>query len=477
MYFEFSNTEELSGKTFPHFRNMKKIIALIALFAVLWAAWYFFACTLVKIPDIPENQKAVFILEQTGCVLCHDKSAKPPFYASIPLVGSLVKSDMSEGLKSFDIGPTMKEIAEGKPVNETILAKIEHAVNAGTMPPFAFVAVHANRKMSADGREILMKWIASERGRLNKNSGVAKEFANEPVWPIPEKLEVEAEKAKLGQILYHHTALSGDNTVSCATCHPLEKGGVDGLQTSVGIRKQKGEINAPTVYNAAFNKRQFWNGRAADLAEQAGGPPMNPVEMDGVSWEEIAKRLSADAAFKKQFEAVYPDGFTGKNITDAIAQFEKTLITPNSPFDRYLRGDKSALTADQIRGYELFKLHNCAICHAGQNLGGQTFEYMGLKRNYFADRGNVGKIDDTGLKSFTNDERDMHKFKTPTLRNVALTAPYFHDGSTQSLKNAVSVMAKYQRGKTLSSNDIECIVKFLESLTGELEGKPLKKVQ
>ena len=201
---------------------------------------------------------------------------------------------------------------------------------------------------------------------------------------------------------------------------------------------------------------------------------MNPVEMDGVSWEKIAKRLEADSAFSAEFKKVYPDGFTQKNITDAIAAFERTLITPDSPFDRYLKGDKGALTQEELKGYELFKQPNCAVCHSGENLGGQTFEYMGLRRDYFKDRGNVGKINDKGRYSHTKDERDMHKFKTPTLRNVALTAPYFHDGSTQSLRQAVEIMAKYQRGVSLSDAEIDYVVKFLESLTGEYNGKKLE---
>lgn len=202
---------------------------------------------------------------------------------------------------------------------------------------------------------------------------------------------------------------------------------------------------------------------------------MNPVEMDGGSWEEVAKRLSKDSAFAAEFRKTYPDGFTQKNITDAIAEFEKTLITPDSPFDRYLKGDESAISPEAKRGYEIFKKANCAVCHSGRNFGGQTFEYMGLLGNYFKDRGNVGKINDTGLASFTKDERDMRKFKTPTLRNVALTAPYFHDGSVAELRRAAGLMAKYQTGAKLSDGDLDCLVKFLESLSGKWEGKPIKK--
>lgn len=454
---------------------MNKKIIILLIIAIVWGAGYFWASSYSNIPEGSPAKKAVYALNEAGCVMCHSKDAKPPFYGYIPLVGSLIKNDMALGLRNFDIAPTMNAIEQGLPANESALAKIEYVVDENTMPPLRFKLVHWFSNINSQERAAIADWISIERKQLNAKSGIAEEFANEPVWPIPEALNVDKRKAELGEILYHHTALSGDNTVSCATCHPLEGAGVDALQTSTGIREQKGDINAPTVYNAAFNFKQFWDGRANSLEEQAGGPPMNPVEMDGGSWSAVAERLSKDSDFEKEFKKVYPDGFNEKNITDAIAAFERTLITPNSPFDRYLKGDKNAITKEQIRGYELFKQCNCTLCHSGQNFGGQSFEYMGLARDYFNDRGDVGKINDTGLAANTKDERDFRKFKTPTLRNVALTAPYFHDGSSKTLKHAVEVMAKYQRDKELDDDEISAIVKFLESLTGELNGKPLQK--
>ena len=443
----------------------KKILIAIIVLAIAYGTGYMIVGNSSNIPEGSTNQKAIYALNEAGCIMCHSKNATPPFYASIPIVGSLIKSDMQMGLRAYDITDTVKAIESGAKVSSTDLAKIEYAVDSNTMPPLRFKIVHWKSNISAAERKAIANWIISERAKLNANSGISKDFANEPVWPIPQSLDVDPAKVRLGSILYHHTALSGDGTVSCASCHPLDKAGVDALQTSTGIRKQKGDINAPTVFNAAFNAKQFWDG---------SGPPMNPIEMGGESWEKIAKRLEADPAFKAEFTKTYPDGFTQKNITDAIAAFERTLITPDSPFDRYLKGDKNAMSPEAIKGYELFKKANCAVCHSGENLGGQTFEYMGLKRDYFRDRGNVGKINDKGRFSFTKDERDLHKFKTPTLRNVALTAPYFHDGSTQSLRQAVEIMAKYQRDVSLTDEEIDNIVKFLEALTGEYKGKKLE---
>ncbi len=454
---------------------MKKIKIAIIAAAVLWVAGYLTFSNISDIPHSSLDQQAVSVLDGAGCILCHSKDSKLPFYAHLPIVGSLVNSDVASGLKYFDISPTIDNAKQNLPANETALSKIEYVVKNGTMPPFRFTIMHWGSKLTSDEKEVLLAWIASERKELNAGSGIAEKFKNEPVWPVTLPKGLDSRKIKLGSILYHHTALSGDETVSCATCHPLDKGGVDGLQTSTGIRKQKGDVNAPTVYNAVFNHRQFWDGRADDLQSQAGGPPMNPVEMDGGDWDKVAKRLEKDSEFAKAFKEVYPDGFTEKNITDAIATFEATLVTVDSDFDLYLKGNESALSPEAKKGYEEFKKAGCSVCHAGRNLGGQTFEYMGLKGDYFKSRGNVGKINDNGLLSFTKDDRDVHKFKTPTLRNVELTAPYFHDGSVSSLKEAVEIMSKFQTDKKLTDEQIDNLVKFLESLTGKVGGKKLEK--
>ena len=287
----------------------------------------------------------------------------------------------------------------------------------------------------------------------------------------------DAGKAKLGKVLYHDTRLSADGTVSCATCHGLNTGGVDNKRYSEGIGKQLGGVNAPTVYNSCFNFVQFWDGRAGTLAEQAGGPPLNPVEMGCKSFDEIVARLSEDKAFVDSFTVVYPEGLSQATITDAIAEFEKTLVTPNSAFDRYLKGDKQALTAEQIEGYDLFKKYDCATCHAGVNMGGLTYELMGQRDNYFEDREltlKSGLTDgDNGRYAQTKVERDRYRFKTPTLRNVALTWPYYHDGSVQTLNEAITKMAKFQVGREMKPEEAQKVESFLDALTGEYQGKLL----
>jgi cytochrome c peroxidase len=209
------------------------------------------------------------------------------------------------------------------------------------------------------------------------------------------------------------------------------------------------------------------------LEEQAAGPVHNPIEM-GSNWEEVIPKLEKDPEYVKAFKALYPEqGISGEAIVDAIAVFERSLNTPNSRFDQYLRGKKDAITEEEKKGYELFKSNGCATCHVGPAMGGESFERMGLKGDYFEDRGNIQEVDQ-GRINFTKNEDDRFKFKVPTLRNIAVTYPYFHDGQASDLMEAVKTMAKYQEGKELSDQEAELIVKFLNTLTGEYKGELLQ---
>jgi cytochrome c peroxidase len=303
-------------------------------------------------------------------------------------------------------------------------------------------------------------------------AGTAAAQADEPIKPIPPIAGIDARKAALGDRLFHDKRLSKDNTLACASCHDLATGGVDRQVSSTGINGAKGPINAPTVFNSALNFRQFWDGRAASLEEQAAGPVHNPLEM-GSNWTEVLGKLSQDTELVAQMRAAYPDGLQPKNIQDAIATFERTLNTPNARFDKYLRGDKSAISADELRGYQLFKNYGCVACHQGVNVGGNMFQSFGVMGDYFAKRGKVGAAD-LGRYNVTKNEADKHVFKVPSLRNIALTAPYFHDGSAASLPEAVDVMFRFQLGRPASPQDKELIVKFLHTLTGEYKGRSLE---
>lgn len=288
----------------------------------------------------------------------------------------------------------------------------------------------------------------------------------EPLQPLPEAVEVDMGKVVLGRALFHDTLLSGDGTVSCATCHSLDHGGAEPRRTSTGIKGQIGPINSPTVLNASLNLAQFWDGRAKDLQEQAEGPVANPMEM-GETWENVVQKVGKNAEYKAALDDLYSDGVTMANITDAIAEYERSLITP-SRFDAYLRGDQSAITAEEKAGYETFKEVGCTACHMGVNVGGAMYQKMGLVNDYFAARGTEITDADLGRYNVTKRDSDKHFFKVPTLRNVALTSPYLHDGSQKTLEETVRIMGKYQLGRDLSDEQVAQIVAFLKSLTGEL---------
>jgi len=289
---------------------------------------------------------------------------------------------------------------------------------------------------------------------------------------LPQNLALDARKVALGQRLFHDTRLSRDDSVSCASCHSLGTGGVDNRARSVGVDGGVGTINAPTVFNSGLNFVQFWDGRAPSLESQIDGPIHHPQEMAS-DWPQVLSKLGADAKYPGLFAALYPQGIIADAVKDALATYERSLITPNSRFDQYLGGNVQALTAQEVRGYELFQSYGCSSCHQGQNLGGNMFEKMGLMGDYFADRGGALTTADQGRFNVTGQPQNLHEFRVPSLRNVALTAPYFHDAHAETLEQAVAIMAKYQLGRTMPPDDLADVVAFLRSLTGQLQGQPL----
>jgi len=290
--------------------------------------------------------------------------------------------------------------------------------------------------------------------------------AIEPILPLPRSVNVNMDKVLLGRSLFHDTALSGDGTLACVTCHMLDHGGAEPRKTSTGIRGQIGPINSPTILNSGYNFVQFWDGRAKDLQEQAAGPVENPIEM-GAKWDDVVDRLKKNEEYVASFAKLYEDGITKDNATDALAEYEKSLITP-SRFDKYLLGDETAITDAEKQGYATFKEVGCTACHTGILVGGTMFQKMGLVKDYFADRGMPITEADLGRFNVTKNAADKYFFKVPTLRNVELTSPYLHDGSHATLEETVQVMGKYQLGRDLSDAQVNGIVTFLKSLTGEL---------
>lgn len=290
----------------------------------------------------------------------------------------------------------------------------------------------------------------------------------EPIQPIPLSLDLDQDKVQLGDQLFHDTRLSADNTVSCATCHALDKGGTDRKPISIGMAGGNTGLNSPTVFNAAFMHRLNWDGSAKTLEEQAKGPIASVGEMGGMTWQDVVRKVSKEEAYRNGFAQSYDDGITPENIRDAIAVFQRSLYTPNAPFDQYLRGQKDAISEQAKAGYDLFKSYGCVSCHQGMLVGGNMFQTLGIFGDYFADRGTPITKKDLGRYNVTNNELDKHVFKVPTLRNITLTSPYFHDGNPKTLDEAIKLMGKYQLGVDIPQEDVDLIMQFLQSLTGEI---------
>jgi len=290
------------------------------------------------------------------------------------------------------------------------------------------------------------------------------------ITPIP-TISVDPQKVDLGRKLFFDKRLSRDNTVSCASCHNLDKGGMDGKRYSVGVGEKIGAINTPTVFNAALNNYQFWDGRAATLEEQVEIVITLPQQM-GSDWSIVISKLKTDANYSREFAKIYVDGITKANVATSIAEFERTLLTPNSRFDKFLRGDKNAMSAQEIQGYGTFKAYGCISCHQGVLMGGNMFERMGSIRDYFKERGNIQPAD-LGHFNVTHDEMHRYYFKVGSLRNIEKTAPYFHDGSANTMEEAVKTMAKYNLGFVMPEQDVNDIVAFFKTLSGEYQGKLL----
>jgi len=305
-------------------------------------------------------------------------------------------------------------------------------------------------------------------GRGGRMSGASKSTrSDEPIKPIPINFDYDRAKVELGKKLFFEPRLSKSGWITCNSCHNLSTGGADNLPTSIGHKWFLGPINSPTVLNSKFNLAQFWDGRAKDLKEQAGGPIANPFEM-GSKHELAVSVLQSIPQYVKWFSEVYAskEMYTDEKIdidqvTDAIAAFEETLTTPNSRFDQWLIGYDKSISESELEGYDLFKKKGCVACHNGVGVGGNSYQKFGAAKPYDKDTNTLGRY------NVTKDDKDKYVFKVPLLRNIELTAPYFHDASTWDLSEAVNIMAEYQLGVTLTDDETKKIVAFLRTLTGD----------
>ena len=291
----------------------------------------------------------------------------------------------------------------------------------------------------------------------------------EPVSPVPLTLDLDPRKVTLGERLFNDPGLSRTGKMACVDCHFLHQGGADGLSYSIGVDGKPRARNTPSIFNVGLQPLQHWDGKYPDLKSQALASFPGTMQ---IGWDAALAYLRVDTAYQATFDQIYDDGIQSANVADATAAYEASLITPNARFDRYLRGDDGAISAVELHGYELFKSYGCVSCHNGVGVGGNMLAKFGHFGDYFEERGNITQADYARM-NVTGREQDRYRFKVPSLRNVAITAPYFHDASAATLHAAIREVAKYQLGWPLPETDVDAIVAFLETLTGEFRGEPL----
>lgn len=294
------------------------------------------------------------------------------------------------------------------------------------------------------------------------SAAIAANVRDEPITPIEPYVSERPELVQLGEKLWFEPRLSMSGIISCNTCHNLSRGGTDNLATSIGHKWAPGPVNAPTVLNSSLAIAQFWDGRAATLQEQAGGPIEAGVEMS-MPHTLALDVLNSIPGYVAEFEAVFGSGeIDMEKVTAAIAEFEETLVTPNSRFDLWLKGDDNAITSEELAGYQLFKESGCTACHNGEAAGGTSYQRMGLVRPY------VSTSPVEGRYAVTGNDADRFSFKVPTIRNVEYTYPYFHDGQAKTLEESVDIMGQLQLGRYYTEEEIDKIVAFLKTLTGDM---------
>lgn len=423
---------------------------------------------------------------QAKCAACH--GANPEYNAFVNLLAfGQLRRDVENAQKAF----TMAGDNDTRSAAVDYL-KMDKVLRTRSMPPSPYTMVHLGTCLTPEDVAVLRTRYSQQGAAARMFSpirkdgcGVCTTSGSTPILrALNEGVRALGEnplKLRLGHLLYFDTRLSANNELSCASCHDLTLGGTDNKTKSEGVpgadgTPQLGGVNAPSVYNAAGNIRQFWDGRAADLKEQAGGPPLNPVEMGykgPEDWAHIAAKLAQEPEYIALFAAVYgAAGITGDTITDAIAAFEKCLSTPDSAFDRFLLGDASALTDEQKEGLRDYIAYGCVTCHAGSTLGGASFENINTHAG-LRDHAQGYEEGVFGLADFTKNERHKDMFRVPNLRNVALTAPYFHTGTAATLEDAVRIMFRTEVGTEPSKAMVQRVTAFLCAQTGTLGGKPL----
>lgn len=450
---------------------MKKLIEITGIIMAVAMVVVMIYQLVNTIPPEGSSQEsmAIAIFKDASCMACHSRNTLAPFSTNIPLIGQWTKKNRQRGWLRFDMNEAWSRLQKGEAINETHLAKIEmETVVRNTMPPVSHYLVHWGASVTTPKQTMLKNWITHHREKFYPSPLAADSFKQEPVRPIPTPEPVDKRKVALGKKLFYDKRISSDHSISCATCHHPETGGANNRQFVEGVNKRLTHVNTLTLYNASFNRLLSWNGSAKSLETHIEQHVTHPAILGYASINELIQRLQKEADLLPLFEKTYPkEGLTKTTLTNALTHYGKTLLTPDCNFDKYLKGDVYAISQKEVFGYILFKSHRCITCHTGINLGGQTHERIGIYKDYFDDRGWELAPEDLGRFQYTGDEYDRYRFKVPGLRNVALTKPYFHDGSQQTLYDAVQTMGIYQTGQHINEEEINAMVAFLEALTGE----------
>ena len=319
-------------------------------------------------------------------------------------------------------------------------------------------------KLTAVGRLVLFSSLAIIGTMLTAASGQLAPRTEEPIAPIPAVGALDPAKVRLGERLFRDVRLSHNNKLACASCHQIQQSGADGQVKSIGADGRPLDFNTPTIFNAVLSFRLNWRGNFRTPEEQAEAVLLDPRLM-GTSWPVLVEKLAADQTYRDAFDSAYGQPPARPLVLDALVAFERSLVTPKAPFDRYLNGEIDAIGPEEKRGYELFKSHGCVACHQGVNVGGNLFQRFGIFDDPFV----VGPPTraDLGRFALTGKAEDRSVFRVPSLRNVAETAPYFHDGRAATLEQAVEEMARVQLGRVLAPREIDLIVRFLHTLSGD----------
>ena len=320
---------------------------------------------------------------------------------------------------------------------------------------------------------ILILIFAGGHAKAADDVPLFQDFQNETslIVPIPQTLEIDLYKARLGKLLFEDKSISKDGKKACVECHLSDKGGADNEQFSEAINDKPRSTNTPTIFNVGLLPMLGWTGAGTSL-EDVTEAIIKSKQGLATDWPELIQKLNASPTYVTQFNAIYRDPIEPAQVKEVMAEYMRSLITPNSRFDQYLRGNETAISLDEQRGFELFKSYGCSSCHQGVNLGGNMRSPFGLFGNYMQDKGKETKAD-LGLYNKTKRPDDQYIFRVPGLRNIALTAPYFHDGSAKTLREAIDVMGRYMLGREIPNREQELIEKFLRTLNGELNGEPL----